>query len=66
MPCYPPFATSDTVCTRPTLTQRGATLALIHIRHRNLLRGLQMGDDWLRKVCWDNPVALFGLPETVG
>jgi len=21
---------------------------------------------WLRRVCWDNPVAMFGLPETVG
>jgi hypothetical protein len=27
--------------------------------------GIGLGDDWLRKVCWDNPVALFGLPETV-
>ena len=30
------------------------------------LAGIGLGDDWLRKVCWDNPVALFGLPETVG
>jgi predicted TIM-barrel fold metal-dependent hydrolase len=29
------------------------------------LAGIGLGDDWLRKVCWDNPVALFGLPETV-
>jgi predicted TIM-barrel fold metal-dependent hydrolase len=24
---------------------------------------LGLGEDWLRAVCWDNPVALFGLPE---
>jgi hypothetical protein len=30
------------------------------------LAGIGLDDDWLRKVCWDNPVALFGLPETVG
>ena len=30
------------------------------------LAGLGLGDDWLRKVCWDNSVALFGLPEPVG
>jgi len=30
------------------------------------LAGLALGDDWLRRVCWDNPVALFGLPEPVG
>ena len=29
------------------------------------LAGIGFGDDWLRKVCWDNPVAMFGLPETV-
>ena len=30
--------------------------------------GIGLGDDWLRKVCWDNPVALFGPPsaEAVG
>jgi uncharacterized protein len=26
------------------------------------LARLGLGDDWLRAVCWDNPVALFGLP----
>jgi predicted TIM-barrel fold metal-dependent hydrolase len=30
------------------------------------LAGIGLGDDWLRRVCWDNPVALFGLPETAG
>jgi predicted TIM-barrel fold metal-dependent hydrolase len=30
------------------------------------LAGLGLGDEWLRRVCWDNPVAMFGLPETVG
>jgi hypothetical protein len=34
------------------------------------LAGTGLGDDWLRKVCWDNPVALFGPPppsaEAVG
>jgi predicted TIM-barrel fold metal-dependent hydrolase len=29
------------------------------------LAGIGLGDDWLRKVCWDNPVAMFGLPEAV-
>ncbi len=24
---------------------------------------LGLGEDWLRAVCWDNPVSLFGLPE---
>ena len=28
------------------------------------LAGTGLGDDWLRRVCWDNPVGLFGLPET--
>jgi len=26
------------------------------------LARLGLGDDWLRAVCWDNPVAMFGLP----
>jgi predicted TIM-barrel fold metal-dependent hydrolase len=26
------------------------------------LARLGLGDDWLRAVCWDNPVALFGTP----
>jgi predicted TIM-barrel fold metal-dependent hydrolase len=26
------------------------------------LARLGLGDDWLRAVCWDNPVALFGAP----
>jgi predicted TIM-barrel fold metal-dependent hydrolase len=30
------------------------------------LAGLELGEDWLRAVCWDNPVAIFGLPEAVG
>jgi len=30
------------------------------------LAGLDLGEDWLRAVCWDNPVAMFGLPEAVG
>ena len=30
------------------------------------LARLDLGEDWLRAVCWDNPVAMFGLPETVG
>jgi cytosine/adenosine deaminase-related metal-dependent hydrolase len=30
------------------------------------LAGLELGKDWLRAVCWDNPVAMFGLPEAVG
>jgi hypothetical protein len=33
------------------------------------LAGTGLGDDWLRRVCWDNPVALFGPPpsaEAVG
>jgi hypothetical protein len=30
------------------------------------LAGIGLGDDWLRRVCWDNPVAMFGLPEAVG
>ena len=27
------------------------------------LARLGLGDDWLRAVCWDNPVALFGRPS---
>ena len=27
---------------------------------------LGLGEDWLRAVCWDNPVALFGLPDAAG
>ncbi len=27
---------------------------------------LGLGEDWLRAVCWDNPVGLFGLPEAGG
>jgi len=30
------------------------------------LARLDLGEDWLRAVCWDNPVAMFGLPESVG
>jgi len=30
------------------------------------LAGLDLGADWLRAVCWDNPVAMFGLPDAVG
>jgi len=30
------------------------------------LARLDLGADWLRAVCWDNPVAMFGLPEAVG
>jgi predicted TIM-barrel fold metal-dependent hydrolase len=30
------------------------------------LAGLGLGEDWLRAVCWDNPVGLFGLPDTAG
>jgi hypothetical protein len=30
------------------------------------LARLDLGEDWLRAVCWDNPVAMFGLPEAVG
>jgi hypothetical protein len=30
------------------------------------LARLDLGEDWLRAVCWDNPVATFGLPESVG
>ena len=32
------------------------------------LAGIGLGDDWLRRVCWDNPVAMFGSPsaEAVG
>src|SRR5436190_1756615 len=30
------------------------------------LAGIGLGEDWLRAVCWDNPVAMFGLPEAVG
>jgi hypothetical protein len=26
------------------------------------LAGLGLGDAWLRAVCWENPVALFGTP----
>jgi predicted TIM-barrel fold metal-dependent hydrolase len=26
------------------------------------LTRLDLGQDWLRAVCWDNPVALFGAP----
>jgi predicted TIM-barrel fold metal-dependent hydrolase len=26
------------------------------------LARLDLGEDWLRAVCWDNPVALFGAP----
>ena len=26
------------------------------------LARLDLGEDWLRAVCWDNPVALFGVP----
>jgi predicted TIM-barrel fold metal-dependent hydrolase len=27
------------------------------------LARLGFGDAWLRAVCWENPVALFGVPE---
>jgi uncharacterized protein len=27
------------------------------------LQGLGLGEDWLRRVCWDNAVRLFGPPE---
>ena len=27
------------------------------------LARLDLGEDWLRAVCWDNPVALFGVPD---
>jgi len=27
------------------------------------LARLDLGEDWLRAVCWDNPVALFGAPD---
>ena len=27
------------------------------------LARLDLGHDWLRAVCWDNPVALFGVPD---
>ena len=27
------------------------------------LAGLGLGEDWLRRVCWDNAVRLFGAPE---
>jgi len=27
-----------------------------------VLARLELGEDWLRAVCWDNPVALFGEP----
>ena len=30
------------------------------------LARLELGDAWLRAVCWDNPVAMFGLGETAG
>ena len=30
------------------------------------LAGLGLGEDWLRAVCWESPVGLFGLPETAG
>jgi hypothetical protein len=30
------------------------------------LARLDFGREWLRAVCWDNPVALFGEPEPAG
>jgi hypothetical protein len=30
------------------------------------LARLGLGEDWLRAVCWESPVGLFGLPETAG
>ena len=30
------------------------------------LARLGLGDAWLRAVCWDNPVALFGAPPESG
>lgn len=30
------------------------------------LARLGLGADWLRAVCWESPVGLFGLPETAG
>ncbi len=30
------------------------------------LARLGCGDDWLRAVCWENPVAMFGRPENSG
>ena len=30
------------------------------------LVALDLGEDWLRALCWENPVAMFGLPETAG
>jgi hypothetical protein len=30
------------------------------------LAGLGLGSDWLRAVCWENPVALFGAPLLTG
>jgi len=29
------------------------------------LTRLGFGDAWLRAVCWENPVAMFGSPEAV-
>ena len=28
------------------------------------LAGLGLGDAWLRAVCWENPVAMFGAPRS--
>ena len=30
------------------------------------LAGLGLGEDWLRAVCWESPVGLFGLHQTAG
>jgi uncharacterized protein len=37
-----------------------------YVRQIAGLARLGLGEDWLRAVCWDNPVGLFGLPETAG
>jgi hypothetical protein len=35
-------------------------------RYEGKPTGLGFGAEWLRAVCWDNPVALFGAPVASG
>ena len=47
---------------RPLPVRRGSSPGMAVLRRAGPL----VGASWLRKVCWDNPVALFGLSEAVG
>jgi hypothetical protein len=50
-----------------TSTRLGSDFPNIPYPYTRQLAGLArlgLGEDWLRAVCWDNPVAMFGLPPS--